>query len=156
MSNTQSNNETSGADENTGLELDVANAEAIKTLAVGSKDVAVAAEDFDCDTLFEVLADPGRRYVLTYLLQSEGAVSCSDLVDYIINQTEQSMSRDEFRQRVVTELTRKHLPKLDDYGCIQYNLERQMIGPTDLTPLARPYLGLALAHKQVADVDTED
>lgn len=156
MSNTLSNDEAPGTNENTGLELDVANAEAIKTLAVGSTDVAAAAENFDCDTIFEVLADPGRRYVLTYLLQSEGAVSCSDLVDYIVTETEQTMSRNEFRQRVVTELTRNHLPKLDDHGFIQYNLERQMIGPTDLTPLARPYLGLALAHQQVVDADTED
>jgi len=138
-----------------GFDFDEATVELIESLAVGSDELAVATKEFDSSTLFEMLVDPGRRYVLTYLLRTEGAVACSELVDYVVDQTEHTMTTGEFRQRVTAELTQEHLPKLDEYGYVQYNMERQIIGPTELTPLVRPYLELALAYQQIAEVNDE-
>jgi hypothetical protein len=88
--------------------------------------------------------------VLTYLLQSEGSVACSELVDYVVERTDTAMTDEEFRRRVVTELTHSHLPKLEAAGLVKYNMERQLVDPTDLTPVAGPYLQLALRHQNLA------
>lgn len=138
-------------DDSIGIEVTAETADAVETLLAESREAISTADSYGIDTnqLFEVLSDPGCRYVLTYLLQSDGAVACNELVDYVVGRTETTMTRTQFRKRVVSKLTKEHLPKLDDHGLVQYNMERQMIGPTDITLMARPYLLLALAHQQI-------
>lgn len=150
MSNTQPNEEVSERGDDNRFGIDSDTADAIETLATASQDAVSAVGSFDSGALFEILADPGHQYVLTYLLQSNGAVSCTELVDYVVDQTDHTMTPDQFRQRVVSELTKNHLPELDERGFVQYNMERQMVDSTDLTPLAQPYLLLALAHQEMA------
>jgi DNA-binding transcriptional ArsR family regulator len=123
---------------------------AVETLIEETADAVAGREQFDVGELFEALSDPGRRYVLTYLLQSEGSVACSELVDYVVERTDTGMTESEFRRRVITELTHSHLPKLEAAGLVTYNMERQLVGPTDLTPAVRPYLHLALRHQTLA------
>lgn len=129
-------------------EMHAETAHAVETLVRDSRDVLVATESLDIGALFELLAEPGHRYILKYLLQSEGAVTCSELADYVVDRTNTTMSPTEFRQRVVSELTTRYLPELDEHGYVQYNVERQMISPTDLTPIAEPYLLVALAQQE--------
>jgi hypothetical protein len=128
-------------------------AEAIRTLVSETADAAAGAERFDIGVIFRALSEPGRRYVLTYLLRSEGFVACSELVDYVVEQTDSGMTDGEFRRRVVTELTHSHLPKLEECGLVRYNMERQIVSSTELTPVVWPYLRLALQHQTLATGD---
>mgnify|MGYP002760865452 CR=1 FL=1 len=61
------------------------------------------------------------------------------------------MTDRQFRKRVTAALTHTHLTKLEDAGLIDYNTERQIISPTNKTPIVRPYLRLALAQQRLAD-----
>lgn len=141
-----------------GLELpfDDVPPEAVRMLALPTVSSEYAAEEFSSNSVFETLKHPGRRYVLTYLLRSEGLVTIGQLVDYVISQISAETTDREFRERVTAELTHTHLPKLDEEGYIEYNLERQIIGPTDLTPLVEPYLALSLAQRHVATTALDD
>jgi len=98
------------------------------------------------DTIFEALAHPGRRYIMTYLLRSEGYVTMADLVDYVMERAHPVRS-EEFRRKVTVQLTHTHLPKLDDDGLVNYNMERQLVSPTDKTALAGPFLKVALVQQ---------
>lgn len=129
---------------------------AIRTLIGGTVGSTQMAEEATIDALFQILDDPGHRYVLTYVLQSEGFASISELVDYVIHRTNASMTDSQYRQRVTKELTQKHLPELHREGLIRYNMERQIIGPTDMTPLASPYLKVALLQQKLLNERLED
>lgn len=110
----------------------------------GPTEIFDAGGPMSVDTLFDALAHPGRRYVLTYLLLREEFVSLTELVDFVIRATESVRTRATFREQIVEELVRTHLPHLDDAGLVEYRMERQFVGPTDRTVLALPYLDLAL------------
>lgn len=110
-----------------------------------------AAEHHSINTIFELLSDPGRRYVLTYVLQSDGFVTISELVDYVTSKTTVTMTDEEFRRKLTVELSHTHLPHLEDAGFIRYNMERQLILPTEKTPMVEPYLRLALLQSQLAE-----
>lgn len=121
---------------------------AIGTLVEGTPGSTQVTEEVTVDALFRILHDPGHRYVLTYLLQSEGFASISELVDFVVHRTDASMTDSKYRHRITEELTQKHLPELDRLGLVRYNMERQIISPTEMTPLAGPYLKVALLHQQ--------
>lgn len=103
------------------------------------------------ESLFSALSHPGRRYILTYLLRSEGYVTMSELVDYVIESTDSSSSGEEFRREVTVNLTHMHLPLLEEEGLLTYNMERQLIQPTEKTTLAAPYLKVALLQRERLD-----
>lgn len=123
---------------------------AARRLAAGTADHLPPAEEFDIDRLFDILSQPGRRYVLTYLLKSDGFVTCSELVDHVADVTDHTMTDSEFRTRVAAELIHADLPKLDEEGYVEYNVHRQLVAPTELTEVVRPYLHLALAQQKIA------
>lgn len=129
---------------------------AIRTLVDGTVGSSQAAEEATIDALFQILNDPGHRYVLTYVLQSDGFATISELVDYVVHRTNASMTDSKYRQRVTEELTQKHLPELHREGLIRYNLERQIISPTDMTPLVSPYLKVALIQQKLLNDRLED
>jgi hypothetical protein len=128
-----------------------AETDAIRTLTELTTEAVEASRRLSVDTLFDLLGHPGRRYVLTYLLQSEGYATCSELVDHVAAVTDHTMTDRQFRKRLTGELTHTHLPKLEDGGLVDYNAERQIVSPTAATPAVRPYLRLALAQQQVRD-----
>lgn len=100
------------------------------------------------DSVFSALSHPGRRYILTYLLRSDGYVTMSEIVDYVIKSTNNEQSGEQLRQKVTVNLTHTHLPVLDEEGFITYNMERQLIQPTEKTALAAPYLKIALLQRE--------
>jgi len=106
------------------------------------------------DDLFDVLARPANRYVLTYLLQSEEEVYLHELVEYILEQTEppEEISEAEFRGQIDSRLLHASLPKLRDAGLIQFDERRQRISETEETAAALPYLRIAL-HQQTSVED---
>lgn len=147
MSDTPSERDVPRKDEN-GFEMTAETARAIETLLDQSDDELSGIESVDSGVLFEVLVNPGHRYVLTYLLQSEGEITCHEVVDYVTQQTDHTMDPEEFREWLTTELTTTYLPDLDESGFVRYNMERQIVGPTELTPLVRPYVQIALAQQE--------
>jgi hypothetical protein len=143
--------ETNGVDFATTAEA----AKAVETLVDDSEDDLSSIESIDSGAVFEMLVNPGHRYVLTYLLQSEGEITCRELVDYVIQQTDHTMEPRVFRKLLVSRLTNTYLPDLAESGFVRYNMERQMVGPTKLTPLVRPYLQIALAQQKSVGQDDE-
>ena len=124
---------------------------AIYRLVNDSVETEFAAERHSTNKIFEVLANPGRRYVLTYLLQTDGFVPISELVDYVTSRTSAKMTDSEFRRRVTLELTHTHLPALEEEGFIRYNMERQLVMQTELTALTEPYLRIALVQQRLVE-----
>lgn len=135
----------------TTFDTDEQTVEAIEKLAENTTQQLHEADQVDIDSLFDLLSHPGRRYILTYLLQSDGYVTCNELVDYVVDVTDHTMTDRQFRKRVTAELTHSHLPKLEDANFIDYNMERQIVAQTDTTDLARPYITLALAQQSHSD-----
>lgn len=105
------------------------------------------------DSVFDALSHPGRRYILTYLLRSEGYVTMTDLVDYVMERA-RPVNTEEFRRQIAIELTHTHLPKLDEMNLVNYNMERQLVSPTEKTGLAGPFLRVALVQQEQL-TDTE-
>jgi hypothetical protein len=145
-----SNDHQYPVDRPSAFDTDAETTDAVRRLAESTGDELAACEEFDVNSMFELLAQPGRRYVLTYLLQSEGFVTCSELVDHVVDATEHSMTDNEFRDRVTAELTHSDLPKLDSAGFVDYNMTRQIVAPTEKTALVRPYIRLALAQQDIS------
>lgn len=94
------------------------------------------------DTVLATVGDPGRRYVLTYLLLIDRPVSTAELVDYVAGQTDLDAESDRLRRDIAAELVEEQLPVLESAGFVEYNRERQMIGETDRTQVALPFLHL--------------
>jgi len=121
----------------------------VATLVESTIESPLVAEQYSVDSTFEILAHPSRRYVLTYLLQSSGAVSLSELIDYAEAQSETGVDP-AFRRRIAIELTHTTLPKLEEYGFVEYDMEQQVVESTERTPLVEPYLRVALAQQALA------
>ena len=98
------------------------------------------------DELFDVLSRPGNRYVLTYLLLQDEAVSIVDLVEYVLDETETppDMERAEFSGQLLHRFIETVLPELDERGLVDYDRQAQMIAETDATALTLPYLRAGL------------
>jgi hypothetical protein len=74
------------------------------------------------DALFEILANHQRRYTLCLLSEMNGvSTAVSVLVDVLTDEFE--MSRDRLRMN----LCHRHLPKMADYGLIDYNWQEGTI-----------------------------
>lgn len=125
--------------------------DALSSFVRNSIETEFAAEQHSTNTIFALLSNPGRRYVLTYVLQADGFVTISELVDYVTTRTTATMTDDEFRRNVTTELSQTHLPKLEEEGFVRYNMERQLILPTEKTPMVEPYLRLALLQSRLVE-----
>jgi len=119
--------------------------DAIQTLTEGT--VQSDGNRLGTTELFTVLTHPEKRYVLTYLLRSDGEITITDLVDYVIAQATLTGTEPHFRRRLVGELTRTHLPELEADGFIEYNAERQLICPAAGLSAVEPHLKIALAQQ---------
>ena len=124
--------------------------QSVDTIVDGTVVSTLAAERHSVDSIFDTLADPARRYVLSYLLRSDEPVALGELVDYAVGQTD-APDDDSFRQEVVVKLTHAVLPSLAEDGYIEYDIEQQVVETTDRTPVLAPYLELAQAQERLAE-----
>lgn len=97
------------------------------------------------DDLFHLLQNSRRRAVLRYfIVHSEREEFNMRTIAEEIAAWENDISVDQLhsdqRQRVYIALYQSHLPKLDEYGVIEYNQSRGIVKPTSLTALFEPYL----------------
>lgn len=111
------------------------------------EDVAETAEhrSITKDDLFHLLQNGRRRAVLRYFAahpeQDEFNMrTVAEAIAAWENETTVEQLSSDQRQRVYIALYQSHLPKLDEYGVIEYNQSRGLIVPTPLTALFEPYL----------------
>ena len=99
--------------------------------------------DLTPTTVFGLLANTRRRYVLHYLSQTVGAVSFDDLAEQIAL-WEDDPTYDRY-ERILTGLYHTHLPKLADAGVVRYDVERETVELLETADALMPHLELATA-----------
>ena len=109
------------------------------TATDGGTAVAVTATDegdpvaIVPETVFEVLSNERRRYVLHHLKATDERVTVRDLSEQVAaweNGIERAAVTPKERKRVYTALHQTHLPKMSDVGVIDYDRDR---GTLELT-----------------------
>ena len=78
------------------------------------------------DTVFDLLSNPRRRFVLHYLKQADGPVRLSELAAEIAAiENEESVEEltSQQRKRTYVSLYQTHIPKLEDAGAVHYDAE---------------------------------
>jgi hypothetical protein len=76
---------------------------------------------------FEILAESYRRHLITYLLTNETPVAIHDLATYVAareRRTSRAAVTPGERDEVAARLIHVHLPKLVDFGIIEWIPER--------------------------------
>jgi hypothetical protein len=103
------------------------------------------AGDLTVDELFELLASPGNRLVIAYLLTHDEPVPWYDMVEHVVDRTEPplDLSKAAFRGRISTQLISRCLPELSEAGLVDYSEGRYHVRSTEKLRLARPYLDIA-------------
>jgi len=102
----------------------------------------------DTDELFELLASPGNRFVLTYLLRVDDTATYADLVDYVASRASvpEELTEGKFRGRVAARLVHRTLPKLDEAGLVGHEPDDQTVAATPAIDTVAPYLALAMSQ----------
>lgn len=108
------------------------------------------------DERFELLASPGNRFVLTFLLRGENPATYAELVDYVVERAAPpaGASAATFRGRVAARLVHRTLPTLAEAGLLTHDRDAQTVTATPAIETVAPYLALAIS--QSADVDGPD
>jgi hypothetical protein len=89
------------------------------------------------DELFEILKNQRRRDALQFLKENEGSVNLSDMSEYIAakeNGIDISALSSSQRKRVYIGLYQCHLPKMANFGVIDFDKDR---GTIELLPAAK-------------------
>lgn len=119
--------------------------------------------EIETDTLFEMLGNERRRYVIERLRELESQTSLSDLARYVAareNETTMDAVTDRETKRVYTSLQQTHLPRMDEARIIdfdksngnvspsqrltEYTLRLDVVSTSDIT-VSGVYLALSLA-----------
>ena len=91
--------------------------------------------DLTRDDVLEVLSNRRRRYAIHYLKRRDGEpVAVSELTDSVAsweNEKEIDALNHRERKRVRNALRQFHLPKMDEYGFVDYNYQRGIIELTE-------------------------
>lgn len=96
--------------------------------------IETPVEPLSTDDIFKTLSNRRRRYVLHYLRQSNDNVPMRVLSEQLAaweNGIEPSQVRPKARKRLYTALHQTHLPKMDQFGVVEYDKDRGIISLTD-------------------------
>lgn len=86
----------------------------------------------ELDQVFHILRNQRRRDVLMYLVNSSKQVTLSDLAEHIAAREcgkPIDRLRSQERKRVYVGLHQSHLPKMDDFGIVNYDSDRGLVEP---------------------------
>jgi hypothetical protein len=86
------------------------------------------------DTVYDLLSNKRRRYVISKLRRADGAVSVNELSEAVAaweNDVDVDELTDKQVKRVYVSLYQIHVPKLDEAGLVDYDKEA---GTVELTP----------------------
>jgi hypothetical protein len=101
--------------------------------AVTTTEVTDAPGTIAPETVFDVLSNERRRYVIHHLKAEDERVTVRDLSEQVAaweNDIERARVTPKERKRVYTALHQTHLPKMDEAGVIDYDRDR---GTLELT-----------------------
>lgn len=93
------------------------------------------------DTVFDILSNSRRRYVLYYLNQESGPIKLTDLAEHVAaweNETDVDSLGKKESKRVYVSLYQTHIPKLAEAGLVEYDKEE---GRVSLAPEATEIYG---------------
>lgn len=107
-----------------------------------------AAEDIDLSPseLFGLLADRRERYVLYYLIENDGTGTIEEIAPRLAaweNDTTVELATEEMQERVRATLHHADVPKLADYGLVEYDERSGDVAAAELTEEIEPFLELA-------------
>lgn len=121
--------------------------DSIEQLVGESNELEPATDDesLDRERIFEVLSNERRRLVLHYLRGHEGdePIQLRELVDQVAaweNETTVEELDSSDRKCVYTALKQSHLPKLDEFGIVEYDHLRGSVELTEAAADVQPYL----------------
>lgn len=105
---------------------------------------ATGPDEFSRDETLEMLSNRRRRFVMHRLKQREGeTVTVSDLAEQVAswenNKPVETLTHQE-RKRVRNALRQFHLPKMADYGFVQFDSDRGTVRLTDAAASAEFYV----------------
>jgi hypothetical protein len=112
------------------------------------------------DVVFDLLSNPRRRFILSYLRQADGPVDLVDLADQIAaweNDTDVEELTSQQRKRVYVSIYQTHVPKLANAGVVTHDqdsglvalagdadeIDRHLQGDEGAEPWQFVYLGIA-------------
>ncbi|NHN48531.1 hypothetical protein G9464_13140 [Halostella sp. JP-L12] len=94
--------------------------------------------------LFGVLADDRTRYALYYLIESDGAASVEEIASRVAERERAARpATADATRRVHTSLYHAKLPKLEDHGFVEYDVDAGTVETTDRAAELTPYLRVA-------------
>ena len=81
------------------------------------------------DTIFELLEDERRRYVLYYLYEADGPVAVNELVEKVETWEDDPPrdSPDDRLETIALDLKHTHLPKSAEVEFVQYDSEQGVV-----------------------------
>jgi hypothetical protein len=95
------------------------------------------------DTVFDVLSNPRRRYVLYYLRESGPSIELTDLAVVIAaweNDPVPENLTEKERKRVYVSLYQLHVPNLEEVGFVEYDSDTGVVSLTDRAHVVDEYL----------------
>lgn len=132
----------------------------------GSKMTETQNNELSQDTLFSLLSNPRRRYILSYLNGTDEPILLQDLASEVAAweiETDPDQLTDKQQKRLYVSLYQTHIPKLEEAGIVDYEsdtgeirlthrgddlnryLDDEEAGVDETSPWGRYYLGIALA-----------
>ncbi len=103
----------------------------------------VSDEELSQDTLFSLLSNPRRRFILQYLSRVDTPVTLRSLSTGTAaweNETDAEDLTDQQRKRVQVSLYQTHIPALEDAGIIEYDSDSSEITLTKRADSLNIYL----------------
>jgi len=100
-------------------------------------------EQLSKDTIFDILSNPRRRYVLYYLKQESEAIELTELAEHVAaweNETDVESLENQERKRVYVSLYQTHIPKLADVGLVDYDEDTGTVSLTGDATVMDEYL----------------
>lgn len=102
----------------------------------------------DRDEIFDILSNSRRRTALRYLRdhRNAGPVDVTDLVDAVtqrevtLRNGENDKDLQKLRASVYSAMVQSHLPRMDDYGIVEYDSSTQTVRLTPEATHITPYL----------------
>lgn len=105
--------------------------------------------DLSVSTIFDLLGNHRRRYMLYYLSRKVGAVSLEEVAEGIALR-EGEPTRNRF-ERICTGLHHTHLPMLVDASVVRYDRDAGTITLLEAASQLDTFLELAMAHDTASD-----
>jgi hypothetical protein len=99
--------------------------------------------DLSDTEIFDILRNSRRRAVLSYLFEKGGRASIKELTEHVASEeygvAAEEVSADQHK-RVYTALYQCHLPRLDEFGVIDFDKDRKEVTLREAASQVKPYL----------------